>query len=81
MTDHPGIWDIIKKHLPRGRLVSHQEIYDTVERHANLDAEDFEPQSPTSDIPKWKRNTRNVLYYRKNTGEIVWVARATYKLI
>ncbi|GAG96252.1 unnamed protein product, partial [marine sediment metagenome] len=30
------------------------KIYQMVERYGNLDVEDFEPQSPTSDIPKWK---------------------------
>jgi hypothetical protein len=43
-----------------------------IEDHAKLDHEDFEPQSPTSNIPKWKRNTRNVLQYRKSIGDIRW---------
>ena len=50
----------------------HLRIYQIVEQYSNLDAEDFEPQFLTSDIPKWKRNVRNVLQYRKKTGEIRW---------
>lgn len=80
MTHLPEIWDIIQKHVPRGKLVSLEDIYQTVERQADLDAEDFEPQSPTSDIPKWKRNTRNVLQYRKRKRQIRWPERALYEL-
>ena len=36
-----------------------------MEQYSKLDSEDYEPQQPTSDIPKWKRNVRNVLQYRK----------------
>jgi hypothetical protein len=66
--------------MPRGHWVSLEEIYQVVEKHWNLDAEDFHPQSPTSDIPKWKRNVRNVLQYRKSTGEILWDREARYLL-
>jgi hypothetical protein len=51
-----------------------------VERYGNLDGEDFDPQSPTSDIPKWKRNVRNVLQYQKGIGEIRWDGDANYLL-
>jgi len=74
------IWDIIQTHMPSERWVPLQEIYQIVERYGDLDAEDFEPQSPSSDIPKWKRNVRNVLQYRKGTGEIQWDGRARYFL-
>jgi len=69
--------------MPRERWISVDEIYQMVERYGNLDVEDFEPQSPTSDIPKWKRNVRNVLQYRKDrkgTGEIQWDGDARYLL-
>jgi len=66
--------------MPRGCWVSLHDIYQTVERCGNLDLEDFEPQSPASDIPKWKRNVRNVLQYRKRTGEIDWGGDASYLL-
>ena len=51
-----------------------------MERNSNLDDEDLEPQAPGSDIPKWKRNVRNVLQYRKKTGEIEWDGEAKYRL-
>ncbi len=80
MIHLPEIWDIILRHMPRGRWVSLEEVYRMVERYSNLDAEDFEPQSPSSNIPKWKRNVRNVLQYRKGMGEIQWDGDARYLL-
>jgi len=65
------IWDIIQTKMTRGRWVSRQGIYRIVEEFGNLDTEDFEPQSPISNIPKWKRNVRNFLQRRKNK-EIKW---------
>lgn len=76
----PEIWDIILMYMPRRQWISLNDIYHMVETYGNLDTEDFEPQSPTSDIPKWKRNVRNVLQYRKNTGEILWDENAKYLL-
>ena len=80
MIHRPEIWDIIQTKMSKGRWVLLEEIYHLVEKHGSLDAEDFEPQSPTSDIPKWKRNVRNVLQYRKSTGEILWNRAARYLL-
>ena len=80
MIHLPEIWSIIRTHMPRERWISVDEIYQMVERYGNLDVEDFEPQSPTSNIPKWKRNVRNVLQYRKGTGEIQWDGDARYLL-
>ncbi len=74
------IWDIIQSQMPRGQWVSLVDIYDLVERYGNLDEEDFKPQSPVSDIPKWKRNVRNVLQYRKKSGEIQWDKDTKYLL-
>ena len=80
MIHSSEIWDIILTHMPRGCWVSLEKVYQVVECHGDLDAEDFKPQSPTSDIPKWKRNVRNVLQYRKGTGEIQWDGDARYLL-
>ena len=74
------IWDMIQTKMPRGHWVSLEEIYQMVEEYGNLSNDDFEPQSPASDIPKWKRNVRNVLQYRKSTGEILWDREARYLL-
>ena len=80
MTRLPEIWDCIRNKLPRGRWFSLEEIYRLIETNINFDAEDYEWQSPSSDIPKWKRNVRNVLQYRKRTGEIEWDGQGNYRL-
>jgi hypothetical protein len=81
MLHQPEIWKIIKDNLPNHGWVTLQDIYRIIKQNAVLDDEDFKPQSPNSDIPKWKRNVRNVLQYRKTTGEIEWDRDAKYKLV
>ena len=71
MIHASGIWNIIKTNMHRGRWISLQDIYSLVERFANLDTDDFEPEFHTSTVPKWKRNVRNVLQ-RKKSREIRW---------
>jgi hypothetical protein len=61
MTHLPELWSLIKALLTQSNWTSLEEIYKPVERVARLDYEDYQSQSPTSDIPKWKRNVRNVL--------------------
>lgn len=80
MIHQPEIWEIIKRELPRGQWVTLQNIYEIIEQNWTLDKEDYEPQSPISKLPKWKRNVRNVLQYRKRTQEIIWGDNAKYKL-
>ena len=80
MIHLPEIWDIIQTRIPRGQWMSLNEIYQTVSHYGNLDDEDFEPQSPNSDLPKWTRNVRNVLQYRKRNGQINWDGEANYQL-
>jgi len=80
MISLPEIWEIIQNRMNRGRWVSIDEIYSIVQQYSRLDREDYEPQSPTSNITKWKRNVRNVLQYRKKTGEIEWNGEANYLL-
>lgn len=80
MIHLPEIWAIMLDHLTRGRWIPIEKIYDIIQHYGNLDAEDFEPQSPISSIPKWKRNTRNVLQYRKIKGQIRWDGNANYLL-
>lgn len=77
----PDIWDIIKINMPINEWITLQDIYGLVSRYGQLDDEDFEPQSPSSDLPKWKRNVRNVLQYRKRTGEIEWDGDAHYRIV
>ena len=66
--------------MPKDEWLSLQDVYDLVSRHCQLDDEDFEPQSPSSDLPKWKRNVRNVLQYRKQTAEIEWDGDTHYRI-
>jgi hypothetical protein len=76
----PEILDVIRMNLSKEIWTSLEEIYRIIELNTNLDGEDYEPQAPGSDIPKWKRNVRNVLQYRKKTGEIEWDGEAKYRL-
>ena len=80
MTDLAEIWEIILTHMPGDRALSLKEIYRTIERHADLDSGDFEPESHTSNTPNWKRNVLNVLRYRTETGEIYWDQDKMYLL-
>jgi len=80
MTRLSEIWLCIRQCMPRRQWVSLQEIYGIVEERLTLDAEDFDPQSPTSDVPKWQRNVRNVLQYRKGKGDIEWNGDTMYRL-
>ena len=49
MTHLSEIWSCIRQFMPRRQWASLQEIYGIVEERLTLDAEDFDPQSPTSD--------------------------------
>ena len=80
MTHLPEIWDCIRGNLLKGQWIALEDIYELVEANIDLDEEDYEGQSPSSDIPKWKRNVRNVLQYRKRTGEIDWDGHGNYRL-
>ncbi len=80
MTQQPEIWDCIKRNLPKGHWVALDNIYKFIETNLSLDREDQKWQSPSSNIPKWKRNVRNVLQYRKKTGEIEWDSHGNYRL-
>jgi len=80
MIHLPEIWECLKKGLPKGQWIALDNIYRLIKNTLTLDKEDYEWQSPISDIPKWKRNVRNVLQYRKGTGEIEWDGHGDYKL-
>jgi hypothetical protein len=66
------IWQIMCRYLPRGRWVSVSEIRTIVEFHAKLDGDDYKPEAPGSNIPKWRRNVRNVLVSYKRKGKLHW---------
>ena len=79
-TPQPVMWEKIQRLLQRGVWVSLQDIYDLVEREINLAPDDFEPSSDNSREPIWQRNVRNILQYRKGTGEITWSGDAEYMI-
>ena len=70
----------MKSGLPKGQWVTLGDIYHLIANTLKLDKEDYEWQAPSSNIPKWKRNVRNVLQYRKKSGDIEWDGRGNYKL-
>lgn len=80
MTHLPEIWKAIRSFLDHGRWTSLQDVYAHVQAVLPLDAEDDQPQSSGSKVPKWKRNTRAVFQHRKRTGEVEWNGKAKYKL-
>jgi hypothetical protein len=80
MTHLPEIWDCIGSNLSKSQWISLDDIYSLIACNLKLDTEDYEWQSPSSAIPKWKRNIRNVLQYRKRTGEIEWDGHGRYRL-
>ena len=80
MIHSDEIWDIVQSKMPRGQWISLEQMYDMVRKFGTLDDEDFEWQSPTSDVPKWKRNVRNVLQHKKLKSEIEWNKKAEYRL-
>ena len=77
-TRQPVMWDLMCRRLPKGEWVSLQDIYDLIEGEVDLEPDDFEPAATTTTTPRWKRNVRNILQYRKGTGEIVWSGDARY---
>ena len=80
MIHLPEIWECISRNLPRRQWVKLDDIYGLIEHNLHLDVEDHESEAPGSSIPKWKRNVRNVLQYRKRTGDIEWDGSGHYRL-
>lgn len=80
MTRIPVIWSCLKCNLQRNVWIDIQDIYKLVQKNVSLDQEDYIAQSPSSDIPKWMRNVRNVLQYRKTKGEIDWDGQGKYRI-
>jgi len=80
MTRLTEIWQCLTTTMPQDRWLSLSEIYQLIEDNVGLDKDDYDSQSPNSDIPKWQRNVRNVLQYRKKTEQIEWDGKANYKI-
>ena len=79
MTSAPEMIDALQRHMKKGKKYQLQEIYLIIERHCSLDAEDYDPQSPGSSVPKWKRNVRGVLR-TDNRRHFIYHDNATYEL-
>jgi hypothetical protein len=72
MLHAPEIWQTICLYMPRDRWVSVSEIRKIIEIHSKLDEEDDLPEAPGSNIPKWRRNVRNVLVSYKRKRKLLW---------
>ena len=79
MTQAHEMRDVLQRHMQRGKKYQLQEIYLIVERHCSLDAEDYDPQSPGSSVPKWKRNVRGVLR-ASGRRDFIYQGESTYEL-
>ncbi len=78
-TPQPLMWEIMQMSWKKGEVLDLQEIYRIVERGINLEEDDFEPSAPSTNEPKWQRRVRNILQYRKGTGDIEWLGDGKYK--
>ena len=74
------MWDVIKENLPVNQVVELQQIYSLVERNVKLMPDDWLPSARGTADPRWKRNIRNILQYRKKTSEVIWVGEGKYIL-
>lgn len=80
MINSSEIWNCLKTHLSKNECITLQNIYKIIQKMIDLDSEDMEPESPNSNIPKWKRNIRNVLGNKRLSGHIIRAGKAKYKL-
>ena len=79
-TPQPAMWQVLLDRLPRdGRWRPLDRLYRLVQDGIDLDAEDMEAARRGASPPRWKRNVRNVLQYRRQTGEVEWDGDASYR--
>ncbi len=78
-TPQPLMWEIMRRSWKKGEVRELQEIYRIVERGTDLEEDDFEPSASSTNEPKWQRRVRNILQYRKGTGDIEWLGDEKYK--
>jgi hypothetical protein len=74
------LWAAIQRVLRRDRWTRLADLYRGVAQLVPLDPDDFDPQAPGSDTPKWQRNVRNVLQVRKGIGHVLWDRGGQYRL-
>ena len=78
-TPQPLMWEIMRRSWKKGEALELQEIYRIVERGTDLEEDDFEPSALSTNEPKWQRRVRNILQYRKGSGDIEWLGDGEYK--
>ena len=75
------IWHTIELHMPRDVWLGYPAIYSLIKDHNHLDREDYEPEEPGSNKPKWERNVRNKLQREKKKLHLDWDRRTvSYRL-
>lgn len=71
-----AVWDVLQRWMPGAGPMTLQQIYELVESHLSLDAEDQGSDGFTQTV--WKRNVRNVLQHHKVRGDIGWLGDGRY---
>jgi hypothetical protein len=80
-TKQSVMWNLMCRCLPKGEWIGLQDIYNLIEKEIDLVPDDFEPAVATATPPRWQRNVRNILHYRKEyTKEIEWSGDARYMM-
>ncbi len=79
-TPHSVIWETIRNRIPRDVWMDTKAIYALVESAIPLSREDLEPVTDYDSTPKWRRDVRHVLHYRKGTEEMYRGKRGAYML-
>lgn len=67
-TSATAIWQALLENAPRDSWLPLQDLYAIVQSNLSLQPDDFDPDAPGSDFPRWQRNVRNVLQHRKEAG-------------
>lgn len=75
------IWRVIRHSMRPGVWLDITDIHKLVAEHVELDAEDLMPAGPGHSDVRWRRNVRNVLQQRKQSGELEWERPRRYRLV
>jgi hypothetical protein len=74
------MWKEMQLEMEKGKWYTLQSIYQIIQNKLPLQNDDWNPAALSTDDPRWHRNIRNILQYRKKTDEIVWSGDARYML-
>ena len=66
--------------IPKGKWHTNQKIYAIIQNNIKLQDNDFDLSAVGASGPRWQRNVRNILQYRKTTGEIIWSGDGEYMI-